>query len=82
MTQRLRISIEAMLLTAPDLKLDADKFAIERMRAAMSGAMRSVLDSGGSPTMTRKLRERLVLLGQLYLAAVTAKHEKIVRRHD
>jgi AcrR family transcriptional regulator len=74
MTQRLRKSIEAMLLTAPDLELHPDKFAIEMMLAAMSGAMRSVLESGGSPAMMRKLREHLVLLCQSYMVAATAKH--------
>jgi len=74
MTQRLRKSIEAMLLTAPDLKLQPDKFAIEMMLAAMSGAMRSVLESGGLPSMMRKLREQLVLLCQSYVTATIAKH--------
>jgi len=69
MTQRLRKSIEAMLSTAPDLEFHPDRFAIEMMQAAMSGAMRSVLEAGGSPMMMRKLREHLVLLCQSYLAA-------------
>jgi len=33
--QRLRKAIEAMLLTAPDLKLSPDRFAIDMMLSAM-----------------------------------------------
>jgi AcrR family transcriptional regulator len=73
LTQRLRKSIEAMLLTAPDLELHPDKFAIDLMLAAMSGAMRSVLEAGGAPAMMRKLRQHLVLLCQSYMVAATAK---------
>jgi len=73
MTQRLRKSIETMLLTAPDIKSQPDKFSIDMMLAAMSGAMRSVLESGGSPATMRKLREQLVLLCQSYMAAATAR---------
>ena len=71
--QRLRKAIEAMLLTAPDLKLSPDRFAIDMMLSAMSGAMRSALEAGASPAMFRKVREHLVLLCQAYLAAATAK---------
>jgi AcrR family transcriptional regulator len=70
--QRLRKAIEAMLLTAPDLKLSSDRFAIDMMLSAMSGAMRSALEAGASPAMFRKVREHLVLLCQAYMAA-TAK---------
>jgi len=71
--QRLRKAIEAMLLTAPDLKLSPDRFAIDMMLAAMSGAMRSALEAGASPAMFGKLREHLVLLCQSYMAAATAR---------
>jgi AcrR family transcriptional regulator len=71
--QRLRKAIESMLLTAPDLKLSADRFAIDMMLSAMSGAMRSALEAGASPAMFRKMREHLVLLCQSYMAAATAK---------
>ena len=71
--QRLRKAIEAMLLTAPDLKLSPDKFAIDMMLSAMSGAMRSALETGASAAMSRKMREHLVLLCQSYMAAATAK---------
>jgi hypothetical protein len=71
--QRLRKAIEAMLLTAPDLKLSPDRFAIDMMLSAMSGAMRSALESGASPTMFRKVREHLTLLCQSYMVAATAK---------
>jgi AcrR family transcriptional regulator len=69
--QRLRKAIEAMLLTAPDLKLSPDRFAIDMMLSAMSGAMRSALEAGASPAMFRKIREHLVLLCQSYMAAAT-----------
>ena len=71
--QRLRKAIEAMLVTAPDLKLSPDRFAIDMMLSAMSGAMRSALEAGASPAMFRKVREHLVLLCQSYMAAATAK---------
>ena len=71
--QRLRKAIEAMLLTAPDLKLSPDKFAIDMMLSAMSGAMRSALETGASAAMFRKMREHLVLLCQSYMTAATAK---------
>jgi AcrR family transcriptional regulator len=70
---RLRKAVEAMLLTAPDLKLSPDRFAIDMMLSAMSGAMRSALEAGASPVMFRKMREHLVLLCQSYMAAATAK---------
>ena len=38
----------------------------------MSGAMRSALEAAASPAMFRKLRQHVVLLCQLYMAAVTA----------
>jgi AcrR family transcriptional regulator len=71
--QRLRKAIESMLLTAPDLKLSPDRFAIDMMLSAMSGAMRSALEAGASPAMFRKTREHLVLLCHSYMAAATAK---------
>ena len=73
MSQRLHQAIERMIATATDLQSDPDEFAIEMMLAAMSGAMRSVLEAGGSPAMMRKLREHLVLLCQSYMVAETAK---------
>ena len=71
--QRLRKAIESMLLTAPDLKLSPDRFAIDMMLSAMSGAMRSALEAGASRAMFRKTREHLVLLCHSYMAAATAK---------
>jgi AcrR family transcriptional regulator len=71
--QRLRKAIESMLLTAPDLKLSPDRFAIDMMLSAMSGAMRSALETGASPAMFRKIREHLVLLCQSYMAAATSR---------
>jgi AcrR family transcriptional regulator len=73
--QRLHRAIERMIGTAPDLESNPEKFAIETMLAAMSGAMRSVLEAGGSPTMMRKLREHMVLLCQSYMAAATVANE-------
>lgn len=71
--QRMRTAIEAMLLTAPDLKLSPDRFAIDMMLSAMSGAMRSALEAGASPAMFRKTREHLVLLCQSYMVAATVR---------
>ena len=70
--RRLRQAIDAMLQTAPDMRLPPDKFAIEMMLAAISGAMRSALETGASPPTFRKMREHLVLLCQSYMMAVTA----------
>src|ERR1700746_3049408 len=72
--QRLRKAIESMLQTAPDLKLSPDRFAIDMMLSAISGAMRSALEAGASLAMFRKVREHLVLLCQSYMAAATAKN--------
>jgi hypothetical protein len=72
-SQRFRRAIERMLETAPDVKSRADGFAIDLMLGAISGAMRSVLEAGGSPAMMRKLREHLVLLCQSYMAAATSQ---------
>jgi AcrR family transcriptional regulator len=68
-TQRMRKAIVRMLESAPDTKTSPDEFAVQMMLAAMSGAMRSVLETGGSPAMMRKLREHLVVLCQSYMAA-------------
>jgi AcrR family transcriptional regulator len=70
---RLRKAIEAMLLTAPDLQLSPDRFPIDMMLSAMSGAMRSALEVGASSAMFRKVREHLVLLCQSYMAVAMAK---------
>lgn len=78
-SQRLHRSIERMIATAPDLESRPDKFVIEMMLAAMSGAMRSVLEAGGSPAMMRSLREQLVLLCQSYIAAATVKNNQVGR---
>ena len=68
--QRLRKAIEAMFLTAPDRQLSPDRFAIDMMLSAMSGAMRSALEAGASPAMFGKVRAHLVLLCQSYMAAI------------
>src|SRR5262249_10412548 len=70
---RFRKAIKAMLETAPDTESPPDKFAIDMMCAAMSGAMRHALETGASPAMVRKLRHHLVLLCQSYMSAVTAR---------
>ena len=77
---RLRNAIEAMLPTAPDLKLSPDRFAIDMMLPAMSGAMRSTLEPGASPAMFRKVREYLVLLCQSYMVAATSKDHPALAR--
>ncbi|HYL13923.1 MAG TPA: hypothetical protein VEV41_12855 [Terriglobales bacterium] len=61
-----------MIQTAPDIDVQPDKFAIEMMLASMPGAMRSVLEAGGSAAKMRKLREHLVILCQSYMTAVTS----------
>ena len=70
--ERLRKAIEMMLRTAPDVEAPPDRFAIDIMLSAMSGAMRSALEAAASPVMFRKLRQHLVVLCQSYMAAVTA----------
>jgi AcrR family transcriptional regulator len=69
--QRQRKALDAMLQTAPDTDAPPDKFTIEIMCAAMAGAMKSVLETGPTPALVRKLREQLVLLCQSYMAAAT-----------
>jgi AcrR family transcriptional regulator len=71
--QRLRKAVADMLQTAPDVKFPPDKFVVEIMLSAISGAMRSLLEAGPSPATVRKSREQLVLLCQSYVAAATAK---------
>ena len=71
--QRSRKAIEQVLKTAPDADSPHDKFAVDMMFAAMAGATRSVLEAGASSSAIRKLREHLVLLCQLYMAAVTQR---------
>ena len=70
-TQRMRKAIARMLESATDTKTSPDEFAIQMMLAAMSGAMRAVLENGGSSAMMRKLREHLVVLCQSYMVATT-----------
>jgi len=72
--QRMRKALEAMLQTAPDKESPPDKLAIDMMLAAMSGVMRSMLETRPPPATVRKLREQLVLLCQSYMAAATARH--------
>jgi AcrR family transcriptional regulator len=71
--QRLRKAVDAMLETAPEMTSPPDTFAVEMMLAAMSGAMRSVLEAGASPAMMRKLKAHLVLLCQSYLTAAAGR---------
>jgi AcrR family transcriptional regulator len=70
--QRMRKALEAMLQTALDIESPPERLAIDTMLAAMSGAMRSLLESRPSPVAVRKQREQLVLLCQSYMAAATA----------
>ena len=72
-TPRLRKAVEAMLATASDTKSTPDKFAMDILFAAMSGAMRSLLEAVPTTVTARKSREQLVLLCQSYLAAATAR---------
>jgi AcrR family transcriptional regulator len=67
--QRSRKALEAMLQTASDITSPPDKFAVEMMFAAMTGATRYVLEAGSSPAMIRSLRQHLVVLCQSYMRA-------------
>jgi len=71
--QRSSKAIEAALETAPEVNSLPDKYAIDLMQAAISGVMRSALESGGSSAMVRKIREHLVLLCQSYMAAALTR---------
>src|SRR5215831_18074182 len=62
----------AELQTATDAKSEPDGFAIDLMCDAMAGVMRSALETRAATTLSRKLRQHLVLLCQSYMAAVTA----------
>ncbi len=64
---RSRKALEAVLQTAPEIARPPDRFAIEMMLSAMSGAVRSVLEAGATPAMVAKLRKHLVLLCQSYM---------------
>ena len=70
--KRTRTAITAMLRTAPELAAVSDaalRVKAETLGAAMSGAIRSVLEAGASPRAVSALRRELVLLGRGYLAA-------------
>lgn len=69
----MRKAIVRMLESAPDTNTSPDEFVVQTMLAAMSGAMRSVLETGGPPAVMRKLRQHLVLLCQSYMAAAKAE---------
>ena len=64
---RSRKALEAVVQTAPDITQPPDRFAVEMMLSAMSGAVRSVLEAGASPTLVAKLRKHLVLLCLSYM---------------
>jgi AcrR family transcriptional regulator len=73
MAQRMRKALDAMLQTALNIESPPDRLATDTMIAAMSGAMRSLLESRPSPITVRKQREQLVLLCQSYMAAATRR---------
>jgi AcrR family transcriptional regulator len=68
---RMRKALESALRTAPDVVSQPDKCVVDTMLAAMSGAIRSMMETGPSPAAARNLREQLVLLCQSYMAAAT-----------
>ena len=70
-TKQCRKALGDLIQTAPDIVLPPDKFAVEMMFAAMSGATRSVLEAGAAPAMVANLRKHLVLLCQSYMVAAT-----------
>src|SRR5215470_8765407 len=43
---RMRKALEALLQTAPDVEFSPDKYAVDVMLSAMSGAMRAALEAG------------------------------------
>jgi AcrR family transcriptional regulator len=65
--ERSNRAIETMLETAPGAQFEDLKFTASMMMAAMAGTTRTVLESGATPAMVRRLREHLVLLCQSYL---------------
>jgi AcrR family transcriptional regulator len=70
---RMRRAVDAMLQTAPDIALPADKCIVDTMLAAMTGVMRSLLEARPSPDTVRHTRAQLVLLCQSYITAATAQ---------
>jgi AcrR family transcriptional regulator len=68
---RMRNALDGMLQTAPDITAPLDKCAVDTMLAAMSGVMRSLLETSPTPAMVRNIRQQLVLLCQSYMAAAT-----------
>ena len=63
-------ALAAMLATSSDVRVKSDRFAVTLMFASMSGATRSVLETGASPTMVQKLREHLIMLCESYAKAL------------
>ena len=63
-------ALATMLASAPDGTARSEPFAVTLMLSAMSGATRSVLETGASPSMVRKLREHLILLCESYVKAL------------
>jgi hypothetical protein len=66
---RMRKALDGMLQTARDITTPPDKCAVDTMLAAMSGVMRSLLETSPTPAMVRNIRQQLVLLCQSYMAA-------------
>jgi len=73
-TKRSQKALGDLIPTAPDIAIPPDKFAVEMMFAAMSGATRFVLESGAAPAMVANLRKHLVLLCHSYMVAATDQH--------
>ena len=70
---RSRKALQATSRTAPDAHFSPDDFAVQMMLPAMVGATRSVLEAGATAVMVRRLRERLALLCQSYMAAAATR---------
>jgi len=70
MEARALTALAAMLATSSDVSVKSDRFAVTLMLTSMSGATRSVLETGASPSMVQKLREHLVLLCESYAKAL------------
>ncbi len=70
-SKRCRKALVNLIQTAPDIVSSPDRFAVDMMFAAMSGATRSVLETGAAPATVVNLRKQLVLLCQSYMVAAT-----------
>ena len=72
-SRRSRRAVDAMLQTAPGVRLPPGNYVIDTLLSALMGVMRTLLEAQPSPAVVRKTREQLVILCQAYVAAATAQ---------